>query len=103
MPVYVIAQMEVRDVEMYRDYATKVPASFAAHGGKFLTATDTAEVLEGTQPFPRTVLGQFPSMEAAKTWYASDEYQAILPLRTQSTNGTLFMVEGFSMPEASDE
>ena len=49
----------------------------------------------------RTVLGEFPTMEAAKTWYESDEYRAILPLRTQSTKGTLLMVEGFSMPEAS--
>ena len=103
MPVYVIAQMEVHDVETYRDYATKVPATFAAHGGKFLTATDTAEVLEGTQPFPRTVVGEFESKEAALAWYESDEYQAILPLRTRSTTGTLFIVEGFSIPETSDE
>ena len=103
MAVYVLAQMKVHDIEMYRDYATKVPASFAAHGGKFLTATDTAEVLEGTQPYPRTILGEFESKEAALAWYESEEYQAILPLRTDSTTGTLFIVEGFSMPEASAE
>ncbi len=99
MPVYVIAQMEVHDVEMYREYGEKVLPMVAASGGNLLAATD-ADVHEGTLPYRRTVIVEFPSMEAAKTWYESDEYQAILPLRTKSTTGTVFMVEGFSMPEA---
>ena len=101
MSTYIIAQMQVHDIETYRDYAAKVPPTVAAFGGKILAASDTAEVREGTQPYPRTVLVEFPDMEAAGAWYESDEYQAILPLRQKSTTGTLFMVEGFSLPEAT--
>ena len=102
MAAYVIAQMEVQNVEMYRDYGEKVLPMIAASGGKLLAATN-ADVREGRLPFPRTIIVEFPDMEAAKAWYESEEYQAILPLRTESTTGTLFMVEGFSMPEASVE
>ena len=103
MPVYIIAQMQVHDIETYREYAAKVPPMVAAFGGKILAASDTAEVLESTQPYPRTVLLEFPNMEAARAWYESDEYQAILPLRLKSTTGTVFMIEGFPRPEATDE
>ena len=103
MPAYIIAQMQVHDIETYRDYATKVPPTVAAFDGKILAASDTAEVREGTQPFPRTVIVEFSDMEAARAWYESDEYQAILPLRQKSTTGTVFMIEGFSLPEATGE
>ena len=103
MAVYVIAQMKVNDVEMYREYGSKVLPTIAAFGGKILAANDSAEVREGTQPYPRTVLGEFPDMESARAWYDSDEYQAIVSLRKESTTGTLFMVEGFSVPEMASD
>ena len=103
MPAYIIAQMQVHDIETYRDYAAKVPPTVAAFGGKILAASDTAEVREGTQPFPRTVIVEFPDMKAARAWYESGDYQAIAPLRQAASTGTLFMIEGFSIPEATGE
>ena len=96
MAAYVIAQMQVHDVEMYREYASKVFATIGAFEGKLLAA-ETVEVCEGEQPFPRTVIGEFPSAEVARAWYESTNYQAILPLRLNSTTGSLYMVEGFSL------
>ena len=103
MPAYVIAQMEVHDIETYRDYATKVPPTVVAFGGRIVAANDSADVREGTQPFPRTVIVEFPDMEAARAWYESGDYQAIAPLRQAASTGTLFMIEGFSIPEATGE
>jgi len=97
MAAYVIAQMQVHHIEKYREYASKVMATIGAFEGKLLAA-DTVDVREGTQPYPRTVIGEFPTAEAARAWYESAEYQAILPLRLESTTGTLYIVEGFSMP-----
>ena len=98
MAAYVIAQMTVHDLALYREYAAKVPATVAAHGGRFLVAADSADVREGEQPYPRTVIGEFPTLEAAQRWYESPEYQALAPLRQAAANGTVFMVEGFSVP-----
>ncbi len=97
MAAYVVAQMHVHDVAKYLDYASKVGATIGNHGGKILTASE-AEVREGSPPFTRTVIGEFPTLEAGREWYESEEYRAILPLRLESTTGSLFFVEGIAAP-----
>jgi uncharacterized protein (DUF1330 family) len=97
MPAYVIAQMTVRDIDMYYDYASKIAPTAAPYGGRILAAND-AEVREGTLPYLRTVIGEFPSLEQARAWYESEGYQAIIHLRQNATEGALFMVEGLTMP-----
>ncbi|MCH7485297.1 MAG: DUF1330 domain-containing protein [Chloroflexi bacterium] len=97
MAAYVVAQMHVHDVAKYLVYASKVGATIASYGGKIVAASE-AEVREGSPSFTRTVIGEFPTAEAAREWYESEEYQAILPLRLAATTGTLFFVEGFTMP-----
>jgi uncharacterized protein (DUF1330 family) len=97
MPAYVIALMEVHDPATYREYAIAVGATVEPFGGRILVANDS-EAREGTPPFPRTVIGEFPTLDAARAWYDSDVYQKVLPLRLAATNGTLFMVEGLTLP-----
>ena len=97
MAAYVVAQMHVHDLEKYLVYASKVGATIANFGGKIAAASE-AEVREGSPPFTRTVIGEFPTLQAGHDWYESAEYQAILPLRLESTTGTLFFVEGITMP-----
>ena len=77
MPAYIVAQMKVHDIETYRECAGKVAPTFAAFGGKLLAANDDADVREGTQPFPRTVLVEFPDMEAARGELESLNDQAV--------------------------
>lgn len=101
MPAYVIAQMAVHDVEGYQKYGMAAMPNIEKFGGRVLAANDAAIAFEGTPPYPRTVIGEFPSVEAARTWYESSEYQAIKHLRTDATAGILFVVEGgLSMPDA---
>jgi len=97
MPAYVIAQMTVHDIDMYYDHARKIGPTAASYGGRILAAND-AEVLEGALPYLRTIVGEFPNLEAARSWYESDAYQAIIGLRTNATEGALFFVEGITMP-----
>jgi uncharacterized protein (DUF1330 family) len=97
MAAYVIAQMSVHDVAKYGEYGAGVPATIVQYGGKILVANDI-DVKEGSPPYPRTVMGEFPDMESAKKWYESPEYQALIPLRQAATDGVLFMVEGLTMP-----
>ena len=48
---------------MYREYAAKFAPTVEPYGGKVLAAND-AEVREGSPPFPRFVIGEFPTMDA---------------------------------------
>jgi uncharacterized protein (DUF1330 family) len=51
------------------------------------------ESLEGDAPDGAVVL-QFPSVQAAKAWYHSADYQAALPHRKKGANYRAFIVEG---------
>ncbi len=48
MAAYVIADVEIIDSAGYEEYRAKVPATIAAHGGRYLARGGETEVLEGT-------------------------------------------------------
>jgi uncharacterized protein (DUF1330 family) len=97
MAAYVIAQMAVHDLEGYRQYAAAVMGTIGSSGGRVVAANDV-EAFEGTPAQPRIVIGEFPTLEAAREWYQSPEYDAIKQLRIDATTSVLFMVEGITMP-----
>ncbi|MFF4423569.1 DUF1330 domain-containing protein [Streptomyces sp. NPDC001549] len=94
MTAYAIAH--IRPETMNEDiltYIETVQSTMDPFGGRFLVHGKEVEVLEG--PFPGTVvIIGFPDIERARAWYASDAYQAILPLRTNHIAGETFLVEG---------
>jgi uncharacterized protein (DUF1330 family) len=94
MPVYVIAQGRIEDPEQLGKYVAKAIPTITHHGGKILAFDEMPEVVEGEVGFPRTVILEFASREAFRAWYDSPEYQAILPLRLESTPGTLIVADG---------
>jgi len=97
MSAYVIFNYAIHDFEMWSKYAQAAVPNLMAAGGKVLTATHEFSTLEG-QPQPVVVVIEFASMEAAKTWYESASYQAIKPLRTESTQGWVLLSPEFTLP-----
>lgn len=94
MAAYVIAHLEITDPEPFGQYREQVPALIEKHGGRYLIRGGEAETLEGAWPVPRLVVIEFESNEAAKRFYNSPEYQAILPLRLAGAKGDLAIVQG---------
>lgn len=94
MAAYVLANIEVTDPASYDDYRRGVLATINAHGGRFLARGGTAVPLEGAFAPKRVVIIEFPSLDAAKSWYASPEYAPLLALRKRASRGDLFIVEG---------
>ena len=74
MAAYVIAQIEVTNMDEYVKYASQTVACAEKFGGTFLVKGGAAEWIEGTGS-DRNVVIQFESVEAAKTFYNSDEYK----------------------------
>ena len=85
---------EPRGGEMLNEYVAKAIPTIQSDGGRVLAFDESPEVVEGEVEHPRTVILEFPSREAFRAWYNSDAYQAILPLRLESTPGTLIVVDG---------
>src|SRR5262245_53673501 len=94
VPVYVVAQGRVKNRDMLNEYVAKAVSTIQASGGRVLGFDESPEVVEGVVEHPRTVILEFPSHEAFREWYNSDAYQTILPLRLESTPGTLIVVNG---------
>ena len=94
MPVYVIAQGRIENREMLDQYVSKVIPTIQSGGARIVAVDESPEVVEGEVEYPRTVILEFPTREAFRSWYDSAEYQEILPLRLDSTPGTLIVVDG---------
>lgn len=75
------------------DYLKGIDATLAPFGGKFKVHGGPVELLEG-QFHGDLIVIEFPNLEAAREWYASPAYQAILPLRTAHASGAIFLVAG---------
>jgi uncharacterized protein (DUF1330 family) len=97
MVAYVIGEAEVLKPENLTGYGPAVAASIAAHGGKYLVRGAKPHVLEGG-PAHSTLIIEFPSVEQAKAWYASDEYAKAKAIRHGNTNLRLVVVDSFIKP-----
>ena len=91
---YWIYRADVTDAEQYKRYIDANAAAFRKYGGRFLVRGGRAETLEGEWPNRRRVLLEFPSLDAAKRWWDSPEYEKPKALRQAHSNGRLILLEG---------
>ena len=87
MAAYFIAQYVVNNPALYGEYQAGAGPTLAAAGGELVSFDVAAETCEGTPPGPQTVVIKFESTEAAKAWYNSPEYQAVVGKRLEATEG----------------
>ena len=96
-PVYYIAQNDVTDADAYvKEFASKVPATVKAHGGRFLVRGGKVTALDGEAPKARVVVQVYESMKQLKGWLSSPEYQALRKIGTKYATFHTFAVEGVS-------
>lgn len=86
MTVYLVANVTVRDAEKMLAYAAAAGPTLVAHGGEFILDGQLSETLSGNWSAPGMALVRFPSVEAARTWYHSPEYQALAGLRSSAAD-----------------
>ena len=92
---YAIVLLDVVDDELYLEDARRATEIEACHGGHPLVVGDADEVVDGSWPTQRVVVLEFPSIDAARAWYADPEYQDIIPLRRRATTSSVLLIEGF--------
>jgi len=95
---YLIAELTVHDMEAYERYRQQVVATLQAADARFLVRGGKRMQMEGADEAHhdnlRTVIVEFPSMEAALAWYESPAYITLIKLRQSAANGRVFFVEG---------
>ncbi len=91
---YWIVHVTVTDAAAYDAYRAANAAPLARFGGKFLVRGTPQTVTEGTLR-PRTVVIEFPSLQAAKDCYNSEDYQAAIALRLSASKADFSIIEGW--------
>jgi uncharacterized protein (DUF1330 family) len=94
MAAYVIVDLDVKNEAGLAGYRRAVPETVAKYGGRFLVRGGACDVLEGDWTPKRVVVLEFPSMDALRRWYRSDDYKPLLLERLHHAEADLIAVEG---------
>jgi len=94
MPAYIIAHVEVTNWDNYGRYMKITPGTIEQYGGRIIARGGQTVTLEGPEETRRLVLLEFPSMDRAKAWYHSKEYQEAKKLRAGAATGSFVAIDG---------
>ena len=75
------------------DYLCGIDATLEPFGGRFIIHGGPKDELEG-QFGDDLIVISFPDLDAARGWYVSAAYQALVPLRKQGSEGDVFLIDG---------
>lgn len=96
MTALVIVDVRITDAARFEEYRKLVPATLPPYGGTFLARGGRVEPLEGGWDPKRIVVIEFPSVERAKAWWASEEYRVPKAMRMASAETRMIVVESLS-------
>ena len=91
---YVVGQVSVKDEAKWSEYRGKVPETFRPWGGEAVFRGTQFAALAGHCLHPDVVVLRFPNVAALNGWFASDAYQALIPLRDAAADVVLTAYEG---------
>ena len=94
MSGYVIANINVKNSEAYKEYVGKVKPTVEKFGGEYLVRNGEFKVIDGEWKHPRTVVIKFPTYEKALEWYHSDEYKPVKPIRLANSEANGIIIKG---------
>ena len=96
--VYMIANLQIHDINIYRQYEKGFFQILKRHSGEFITYDDNVDHIEGDNKVEgRVILFSFPSKSHAEAWYADEDYQALSEHRRAATTSTITRISG--LPE----
>ena len=94
MSGYLIAQLNVKNLEPYKKYIEKVTPLVKKFGGEYIVRSGKYEIVQGEWLYPRNVIIKFPSYQNAVDFYKSDEYEPVKKIREDNSNGNIILIEG---------
>lgn len=96
MSAYVVVLVEsISDPAALKEYRRLGGPTLQQYGAKPRVLNGQFEVLEG-KPLQGVVVLEFDSMEQAKTWYNSPEYQEAIQHRLKAAKCQTVIVQGVS-------
>ena len=96
---YAVFLLDVQDEAAYQAYVEKAVPTALAAGAATLVYGDPVDTPEGEWPGNRIVITEFESLDTAKAWYQSPEYEPLITERQASAPSSVLFIEGFEPPQ----
>ena len=90
---YLVANIRVKDKDKFAAFSGMAAPVIKAHGGKVLARGPGAERHEGSVE-GIVMMIEFESIDTARTFYLSEEYQAAKAVRDACSETDLMIIEG---------
>ena len=101
MPTYIVGDVRITDPTAYQAHVPRALATIARFGGRVIAGDrDRIDLLEGDPMPERIFIIEFPTADAARRWYRSDDYQEALKIRLSASHGRVFLIEGSEISTA---
>ena len=94
MAAYLVADIDITDPAQFEQYKKLAPAAIAKYGGRYLIRGGAYEAVEGDWKPQRLTVVEFDSMEQAKAFYHSPEYQHAIKARAGAATMNMLLVQG---------
>ncbi len=92
-PAYLVAEIDVTDADLYKQYLDKGGPLYAQFTGRFLVRGGKIDTFAGEPP-KRSVIAVFDSLAQAQAFRDSPGYQALVPLRDKASKFRAYIAEG---------
>ena len=95
MKYYCVVELDITDQSWVQQYIQNVTRLVERSGGRYLARTPKIEKVEGERKVPGIiVILEWPSREAAITFYESDEYRPYRESRIAGARNEFLLVAG---------
>ncbi|PLY01341.1 MAG: DUF1330 domain-containing protein [Desulfuromonas sp.] len=86
MAAYLIGQINIMDEELWQQYVDGVRLSLVPYSAEIVFRGRQAAVLAGENDRDLVVVIAFPDRDVVEKWFASAQYQSLIPLRDQAAD-----------------
>ncbi len=94
MALYVYVDVDIHDMDRYRDYMALAGPTVERHGGEYLVRGGDFDVIEGDYRPNRIVLLKFPDRATFDAFYNDPDYVKARAIREPVSDMRLVCVEG---------
>jgi uncharacterized protein (DUF1330 family) len=96
MPAYLIANVEIKNLDKIKEYLSATPKILKKYSGRFLVRGGELWIAEGNWNPQRLVVVEFDSFEKAKEFWNSEDYKPFKELRQSSAYTDMIFVDGIT-------
>ena len=95
LPAYQVIEIDVKDPDLYRQYADKAMPLQLQYSARFLARGGQVDTFAGEPP-KRAVIAIYDSIEKLRALRDSPEYKTLVPLRDKAADYRSFIIEGLA-------